>query len=94
MILDGKQFTRCKDGTLVAEISELRLSRYPSSFTLQNVPEEGMHRTFRFVDVDLSGDDVVGWRYEEMDGPNKGRSWSQRHPPKEVPVIRVLIIND
>ncbi len=94
MILDAKNFTKSKDGTLVAEASDLRLRGLPRSFTLENCPEDGMHRSFHFTDADLSGGDVAGYRYEEDSGPNRGRSWKDGHPPKAVPVLKVLIIND
>lgn len=95
MILDGKKFTRAKDGTLVAEISDLQLkSAPPRTITLNNVPKEGQGRSFTFVGTDESEGDIAGWRFEEMAGPNKGWSWENGHPPKAVPPLRVLIIND
>ena len=94
MILDAKQFTKSKDGIYVAEISELQLKSPPREFTLRNCPADGQHRTFHLTKVDESGGDVAGWIYEEDDGPNKGRSWADGHPPKSVPVLKVLIIND
>lgn len=94
MILDAKKFSKSSDGTLVAEASDLQLQGLPRSFTLRNCPEDGMHRNFHFMEADRNGDEVAGYRYEEDIGPNRGRSWKDGHPPKAVPVLKVLIIND
>ena len=94
MILNGDKFTKSGDGTLVAEISDLQLSSPPQSMTIINIPKEGQQRSFTLVGFDVSGGDVAGWRYTECDGPNRGRSWEDGHPPKTVEPICVLIIND
>ena len=95
MVLDAKRFARSSDGSLVAEISMLRLERAPRCFTLVNFPGDGQHRSFRCDGVDeCGGGDVAGWRYVEENGPNFGRSWADGHPAKAVSVARVLIIND
>lgn len=95
MILDANKFTvSSDDGTYVAEISDLQLRCAPVSFTLNNCPKPGMHRSFRTVGVDESGGDIAGWRYEEVDGPNKGRSWDGGSPQKSIPILKALIIND
>lgn len=75
---DGKQF--------VAEASELGLPRRaaPYGITLSGCPEEGMHRSFCLSKVDKSGEDTMGWRYDEMGGPNKN---------SDTP-FTILIIND
>lgn len=93
MILDANKFTLDGD-TYVAEISELRMRCAPVSFTLSNCPKPGMSRSFRSTGVDESGEDIAGWRYEEVDGPNNGLSWDGGSHPKSVPVLKVLIIND
>jgi len=55
----------------------------PHGFTLTNCPESGMCRTFVHKRTDWSGEDVAGWRFQELPGPNRG------------PVsLKVLIIND
>ena len=93
-----------EDGTLfVIEVSMLMnyshrddesptripIGQYPTTFLLFNCPAEGMHRSFYFVKADKSGEDVVGWRYEECAGP-------QRYPNKRntCEPFTVLIIND
>jgi len=54
--------------------------------TLLNCPEPGMQRSFRCVRIDRSGDDIAGWRFDEMPGPNRSGDAAHR--------LNVLIIND
>ena len=70
----------------VQEMSQLKglLQSIPRELTLTNCPEPGMHRSFQMDDVDKSGGDVAGWRYEEVPGPNRLRKTR----------LRVLLIND
>lgn len=109
MVLDAQKFDRTNaethkldpDGShYVQEISMLNIPGIPEvtglhSFMLKNCPEPGMHRLFRLVGVDKSGGDIAGWRYEEVNGPNKGND-SYRNPgnPQQIPAFTVLIIND
>lgn len=99
MLIDADKFhfdSRDSDPLYVAEISELELGPrgVPRNFTLFNCPKPGMSRSFSWVDTDYSGGDIAGWRYEEVAGPNRGLSWEDGHPPKKVPILKVLIIND
>jgi hypothetical protein len=71
-------------GTLwVAEHAELGRPQLTKTFLFQNCPVDGQHRSFRFVKTDESSGGIMGWRYEEEAGPNRG----------PVP-LTVLIIND
>ena len=86
------------EGSLfVAEAAELGLKPgiHPVRFILQDCPMPGMHRLFSLVGSDRSGEDVFGWRYEEIAGPNKGNT-SYKNPGRAVPCqpFTVLIIND
>lgn len=92
--LSCKAFTRSVDGTFVADASDLGLRSMPRSFTLVDCPIIGQHRSFRFDRSDMSGEDVAGWWFVEVDGPNKGLSYANGSPPEIVPVLRVLIVND
>ena len=95
-----------KGSQFIIEIAELqyattgdhclgRFSEPPRTFLLQNCPLPGMHRMFHFVDVDKSGGDVMGWRFEEDNGPNKGNdSYLNPGNAKKIPPFTVLIIND
>lgn len=67
----------------------------PRSFLLRNCPEDGKHRTFTLVTVDKSFGDIMGWRYEENTGPNKGNtSWRDYGQSVACEPYKVLIIND
>jgi len=86
------------EGThFVAEAAELRLKPgiHSVRFILQDCPMPGMHRLFSLVGSDKSGEDIAGWRYEEIAGPNKGNT-SYKDPGRAVPCqpLTVLIIND
>lgn len=96
MIFDAVDFAIDKCGEYVAEASLIGLKpgQVLESFTLKNCPKEGQHRSFKRVRADVHGLTVAGWWYEEVAGPNCGRDWSQGHPPREVPVLKALIIND
>lgn len=103
MMLDANRFDRVNPVTgktdpkgteWVAEIAELGLKVVYSQFLLQNCPEPGMHRTFGFKKVDDSGGDVAGWRYEEANGPNKGRHYRNGGTGTACKPLTVLIIND
>lgn len=86
-MIDAKHFDfDSEKQAYVQELSMLHRAngRCPNrTFTLSNCPEEGMHRSFRQVKVDWSGEDIAGWWYEEFPGPNCG----------PVP-LKVLLIND
>jgi hypothetical protein len=54
-----------------------------------------MGRCFHQTGVDESGGDVMGWRFEEDAGPNKGNtSYKEPGSPQPCPPFTVLIIND
>lgn len=93
MVVDVAKFTLAANGIYVVEISDLQMGKAPSSFTMTGVPEAGMCRCLKFSSQDIRGGEVVGWNYEEMDGPNKGLQMIDGRQ-RLVPAIRVLIIND
>lgn len=102
-MLDATRFDRVNSETgktdpegteWVGEAAELGLNVVYSQFTFQNCPEPGMHRTFQFQKVDESEGDVYGWRYEETDGPNKGRHYRDGGTGTACSPLTVLIIND
>lgn len=82
----------------VAEAAELGYragQRPPHSFVLMDCPMPGMHRCFRQSGTDESGGDVMGWRYEEENGPNKGNtSYKDYGRAVACAPFTVLIIND
>lgn len=98
MILDANLFAfNQKTNTYSAEMSTLGFPPGTTPnyhFTMLNCPKEGQHRSFRYIGPDIHNQEIAGLNYIEADGPNKGRSWEQGHPPIEVPPIKVLIIND
>jgi hypothetical protein len=97
MLLDAKLFSHNeKTNTYSVELSTLQVApgKWISSFTLINCPKEGQHRTFKYLGPDISNEEIAGYNYIEMDGPNKGRSYEKGHPPVTVPPIKVLLIND
>lgn len=101
MVLYAKQFLRVDpktgksdpDGScFVAKISGLEIPKFikrPHSFIIKDCPMPGMLRGFHYVGYDGNDDDIYGWRYEEDDGPNKGRRLYTLCDP-----FTVLIIND
>jgi hypothetical protein len=71
MEFGATQFSVASDGTLVAEASELRLRQPPAFLRVDG-------SQFRMVGDDVSGGDIMGWRYVE----------------EGVSGRRLLIIND
>jgi hypothetical protein len=109
-MLDAVLFDRVNHATgksdpngthFVAEAAEIGLrpgQAPPPTFSFQNCPLPGMSRCFHLVKTDVlggDGDDVMGWRYEEDNGPNKGNtSYKDPGNPQSCPPFTVLIIND
>lgn len=80
MMIDAKHFTTASDGTLVAEHSDLHVGKQapPHEIVLIDCPTKGSYRKFGYSGADRNGDDLAGWRYNEVNnGP-----------------LKVLIIND
>jgi len=96
MRIDALKLVQMPDNprSYVGELSDLELRRAPSTVLLVNCPKEGQHRTLHATEPDFNGEDIAGYKYEEDEGPNKGRCWEQGHPPKSVPPITLLLIND
>ena len=95
MQLDAKQFGFDPETRQYCEeVSTLQLPGIPQTILLRNAPKEGQHRSFRCVGTDDNGGDIAGWRFEEEEGPNRGRSWEEGHPPKTVTPLSILLIND
>ena len=66
MEFNEKQFTRCPDGTLVAEASDLQLKS-----TLPRLQVRGSSTElslFQFDRADFHNGEVTGWRYRSNSG--------------------------
>lgn len=92
MVVDAALFTLASNGVYAVEMSDLDIGKAPSCFVMVNIPEYG-NRSFKFLDQVIRQGEVVGWNYEEVDGPNKGVLVIEGRQ-RRVPALRVLIIND
>ncbi len=71
MILNRNDFNESEDGTLVAEISQLRPPYTPGPNTSIQLLDNDTVRSFDFATTDTDGEDTYGWRYTERNTNTK-----------------------
>jgi hypothetical protein len=76
--INAAKFIRGPKGTYTAEISDLGLRERPDEFDFVISNGTVLHFVLAGCDMDASGEDVYGWKYESAG----------------TPVLKALIIND